>query len=338
MGILKNYEGDGHENEHVNIISLIDPSIPTEPLTSDAASSSSDDEEVHENVILPTPAILSAAPLTSTRAHKVKKLASKIPKPTLQIKNIGGKKSQGHRQARRHENMCFLLNLATDLDEDFAEVNINDLVETTVSAFAQLLLSKNKMKIWNEFVELPERQQEHIVKMATNKKATKKIRKCVNNDTTTTTTLSCSSDDAFETFVLIENHTTMSDNQSIDPIYRQEEADSCFRRVDPNIRYTLKSMMKRNHLPIDRIISYEDDIVPFFKEHPDSVYVRDLSNGFDRMLLHAVCQYLNLISKSFSQDGERYTQVENRRIEFIPPIMLLSEYVKLLDGTMKSAL
>ncbi len=43
--------------------------------------------------------------------------------------------------------MCFLLNLATDLDEDFAEVNINDLVETTISAFAQLLLSKNKMKV-----------------------------------------------------------------------------------------------------------------------------------------------------------------------------------------------
>lgn len=43
--------------------------------------------------------------------------------------------------------MCFLLNLATDLDEDFAEVNIHDLVDTTISAFAQLLLSKNKMKV-----------------------------------------------------------------------------------------------------------------------------------------------------------------------------------------------
>ncbi len=38
--------------------------------------------------------------------------------------------------------------------------------------------------------------------------------------------------------------------------------------------------------------------------------------------------------KGFTRDGERYTQVENRRIEFVPPIMLLSEYVKLLDGTM----
>ena len=43
--------------------------------------------------------------------------------------------------------MCFLLNLTSDLDDDFAEMNMNDLVETTVSAFAQLLLSKNKMKV-----------------------------------------------------------------------------------------------------------------------------------------------------------------------------------------------
>ena len=96
---------------------------------------------------------------------------------------------------------------------------------------------------------------------------------------------------------------------------------------------------------------FEDEIIPYFTEDPDSVYIRDLNNGFDRMLLHAVCQYLNLISKSkrsifvlflatntffsmigFTRDGERYTQVENRRRKFVPPNILLSEYLKrLLD-------
>ncbi|CAF0753037.1 unnamed protein product [Rotaria sp. Silwood1] len=336
MGILKNFEGD--ENEHVNSISHVDTLINTNHLND--ATSSSEDEETHENTIVPVPATISTVPLTSNRTPKIKKTTSKIPKPILQVKNIGGKKSQGHRQARRHENMCFLLNLAKDLDEDFAEVNINDLVETTISAFAQLLLSKNKMKIWNEFVELPESQQEHIVKMATNKKRVKKFRreknkKRFNNDTTS---ISCSSDDNFETFVLIENHTTMNNQESIDPSYRQEEADKCFQRIDPNIRYTLKSMLKRHHLPLDRISCFEDDVIPFFKEHSDSVYLRDLNNGFDRMLLHAVCQYLNLISKSFTQDGERYIQVENRRNTFVPPIILLSKYIMLLDGTTKNDL
>jgi len=49
------------------------------------------------------------------------------------------------------------------------------------------------------------------------------------------------------------------------------------------------------------------------------------------MLLHGVCQYLNLISKSFTQDGERYTQVENRQTDFIRPTILLSEYIQHLN-------
>ncbi|CAF3872232.1 unnamed protein product [Rotaria sp. Silwood2] len=251
MGILKNFEGDGHENEHVNAISHIDTLVNTNHLN--ASPSSSEDEETHESTFVPAPPTITVVPLTtSNRTPKIKKSTSKIPKPILQIKNIGSKKSQGHRQARRHENMCFLLNLAKDLDEDFAEVNINDLVETTISAFAQLLLSKNKMKIWNEFIELPESQQEHIVKMATNKKKARKFRQeknkqRFNNDSTS---ISCSSDDNFETFVLIENHTTMNNNESIHPLHQQEEADKCFRRIDPNIRYTLKSMLKRHHLPL----------------------------------------------------------------------------------------
>jgi len=168
------------------------------------------------------------------------------------------------------------------------------------------------------------------------KKRQKKKKKNQKRSKDDTKSNSCSSDDNFETFVLIENRTTTDDNQSTDPLYRQEEAEACFRRIDSNIRYTLKSMLKRHHLPCERISWFEDDIIPFFKEYPDSVYLRDLNNGFDRMLLHAVCQYLNLISKSFTRDGERYTQVENRRIEFVPPIILLSEYVKLLGGTMKN--
>jgi len=174
MGILKkNFEGDG--NEHVNSVSIIDPLINANHFSD--SSTSSDDEVVQENISLPPPPVVQSAPLTTNRTPKVKKIVSKIPKPILHVKNVGGKKSQGNRQARRHENMCFLLNLATDLDEDFAEVNINALVETTISAFAQLLLSKNKMKMWNEFVELPEHQQEHIVKLATEKKTKKKEKK-----------------------------------------------------------------------------------------------------------------------------------------------------------------
>jgi len=54
------------------------------------------------------PSAILTDPLTSHRTHKVKKTTSKIPKPILHVKHIGGNKSQGHRQARRHENSLFI--------------------------------------------------------------------------------------------------------------------------------------------------------------------------------------------------------------------------------------
>ena len=122
---------------------------------------------------VPAPSDAQPSVLTTARPPKVKKSVSKMPKPMLHVKSIGGKKSQGNRQAKRHENsgclpsslashrapislvpVCFLLNLARDLDEDFAAVNIHDLVETTVSAFAQLLLNKSQMKVKKTTVAL----------------------------------------------------------------------------------------------------------------------------------------------------------------------------------------
>lgn len=44
-------------------------------------------------------------------------------------------------------SVCFLLNLTKDLDEDFAEVRFDDIVETTMSAFAEVLLNKRNMKV-----------------------------------------------------------------------------------------------------------------------------------------------------------------------------------------------
>lgn len=119
--------------------------------------------------------------------------------------------------------------------------------------------------MWNEFIELPEQQQERIVKMATDKKKKKKAYR--KETQRRTTDHSCSSDENIETFVLIESRatTTTNDLQPMDRLCRQgyqhslhyfsllfifsEEAEACFNRIDGNIRYTLKSMLKRHHLP-----------------------------------------------------------------------------------------
>ena len=73
------------------------------------SSSSSDEEGVQQSLPASTPVVVSLAPITTTRTPKVKKPISKVPKPILHVKNIGGKKSQGHRQARRHENSLLMI-------------------------------------------------------------------------------------------------------------------------------------------------------------------------------------------------------------------------------------
>jgi hypothetical protein len=59
--------------------------------------------------------------------------------------------------------------------------------------------------------------------MATDKKKNKNIRQEKNNERLNhgTTSASCSSDESFETFVLIENRTTNNNDESIHPLHRQ---------------------------------------------------------------------------------------------------------------------
>ena len=42
----------------------------------------------------------------------------------------------------------------------------------------------------------------------------------------------------------------------------------------------------------------EEEVTEFFKMWPSSVFISELPSSFDRLLMHALCQYLDLKSKS----------------------------------------
>ena len=42
----------------------------------------------------------------------------------------------------------------------------------------------------------------------------------------------------------------------------------------------------------------EEEVTGFFKMWPSSVFVSELPSSFDRLLMHALCQYLDLKSRS----------------------------------------
>lgn len=102
----------------------------------------------------------------------------------------------------------------------------------------------------------------------------------------------------------------------------------------------------------------EEEVSVFFETQPvNSIYRSCLPSGFQRLLLHATAQYLNLVCKSkfhfsvsysslsvarafhkltclplfdsgFDSDGDRLSHVFNKRGAFVRPTIKLSEYLE----------
>lgn len=70
---------------------------------------------------------------------------------------------------------------------------------------------------------------------------------------------------------------------------------SPFAKISAKIKRTLKI---RKKLAKEMLAGLEKDMINFFKDSPDGIYVKEPSNSFERLLLHAVAQYHSLHSIS----------------------------------------
>jgi len=105
-------------------------------------------------------------------------------------------------------------------------------------------------------------------------------------------------------------------------------ANECFMRINRNLR----TFLRRNRFPAGELQHLEEELVAFFVEWPSSVYVAQLPDGYRRLMLHAVSQYLDLDAHSFDVPGcrRRQTHVENNRgtgDSFSPPPTPLATYI-----------
>ncbi|NXW11436.1 R3HD4 protein, partial [Fregetta grallaria] len=71
----------------------------------------------------------------------------------------------------------------------------------------------------------------------------------------------------------------------------------------------------------------EEELLAFFSVTPHSVYTALMDNSFERLLLHALCQYMDLVSASSDIEGKRQMKVSNKHRIFLPPELLLSDYL-----------
>uniref|UniRef100_A0A8B9V8V7 R3H domain containing 4 n=1 Tax=Anas zonorhyncha TaxID=75864 RepID=A0A8B9V8V7_9AVES len=97
------------------------------------------------------------------------------------------------------------------------------------------------------------------------------------------------------------------------PAYTPKE---CFQRISRRLRSTLK----RGRIPmVSRGLGQGSAGVS-----PNPV---PISPSFERLLLHALCQYMDLVSASSDIEGKRQMKVSNKHRVFLPPQLLLSDYL-----------
>ncbi|KAH0625742.1 hypothetical protein JD844_033956 [Phrynosoma platyrhinos] len=121
-----------------------------------------------------------------------------------------------------------------------------------------------------------------------------------------------------ETYVKIWNDFM---NRSEHPAYTPKE---CFQRISRRLRMTLK----RSRIPMETLEGLEEELLAFFSANPHAIYTAMMDNSFERLLLHALCQYMDLNSASTDYEGKRQMKVSNKRQVFLPPRLLLSTYLE----------
>eukprot|EP00048_Salpingoeca_helianthica_P015432 m.226747 g.226747 ORF g.226747 m.226747 type:complete len:260 (-) comp17023_c0_seq1:234-1013(-) len=93
-----------------------------------------------------------------------------------------------------------------------------------------------------------------------------------------------------------------------------------------SINRSTRTALRRRHLPMGIFAAIESDVLEAFGADPAAVLVLTLGDSFQRLMLHAICQYLSLESNSETIDGARVTTVKHASpdLGFVRPEVLLS--------------
>ncbi|XP_060089116.1 R3H domain-containing protein 4 [Heteronotia binoei] len=201
-------------------------------------------------------------------------------------------KAKGRKSLQRLENTRYLMTLLER--DDYATEEREPAHPATPSIFSEACNNESYMRIWNDFVNRSGEEQERMISYL-EQKATKKRRSKLPD--------------------------RAEDNWKEHLAYTPKE---CFQRISRRLRMTLK----RGRIPTGTLEGLEEEILAFFSVRPHSVYTAMMDNSFERLLLHALCQYMDLVSASSGDDGKRQMKVSNKRTVFLPPALLLSAYLE----------
>ncbi|XP_074128785.1 R3H domain-containing protein 4 [Sminthopsis crassicaudata] len=201
-------------------------------------------------------------------------------------------RAKGRKRLQQLENSHYLMTLMERIE---CSPDDGDLaLPATPSIFAKACSNDTYIEIWSDFMNRSGEEQERVL-LYLEEEATKKQKRKV--------------------------PAKNEDNRKEDPSYT---AQACFQRINRRLRSTLK----RGRIPMDTLEGLEGKLLRFFSVTPRSVYTAMMDSSFERLLLHALCQYMDLVSASSDFEGRRQMKVSNKHTDFLPPEQLLSAYLE----------
>lgn len=223
----------------------------------------------------------------------------------------------GARKTRRSNNTQALQTLLEDEFEESQELSISDLKPKIHTAFTELHTDYNNMRVWQYFIAQDENEQKVYLE-AIRPKNQKSHGKTVSGFSFTQVPINAesSSEDHSEAGVL-----QVSDCRCVHPACNEEQR---FGLLKPQ----MKSLLKKRHLPLGILSYLEEEVVALFTSDPSMVYITQELTSFERLLLHALCQYNFLSSKSATIASVRRTKVKNDRGCFHAPSVSLTQYIE----------
>ncbi|XP_054985364.1 R3H domain-containing protein 4 [Sorex araneus] len=203
-------------------------------------------------------------------------------------------KAKGRKSLQRLENTQYLLTLL-ETEGGASGPDDGDLAPTAAPGiFAEACNNENYVEIWNDFMNRSGEEQERVLRYLEEESKSKARRRGPGRG---------------------------EDSRRVHPAFTPSE---CFQRISRRLR----AILKRSRIPMDTLETWEARLLAFFSVSPQAVYTAMLDNSFERLLLHAVCQYMDLISASADLEGKRQMKVSNRHLDFLPPGLLLSAYLE----------
>ncbi|XP_047480945.1 R3H domain-containing protein 4-like [Penaeus chinensis] len=238
----------------------------------------------------------------------------------LEQHNHHQRRRTGARKTRRADNAQALQTLVED-DQEGVNDDM-DVAPNSEGIFTKLFNDCDKMRIWQYFISLSEDRQEHYLNTICKRK--ENARSSGIGGVSFTQRVKNIEKGKIEEPLEEDGFTVippMSDCRNMHPAYTTEQR---FWEVKPQLR----KMLKGRQFPVGILKDLEDEIVELFTVDPTTVYITQELNSFQRLLVHALCEYNLLSSKSSTMTNVRRTKVENKADCFHAPEVSLNQYIE----------